>query len=73
MQGQSDYDLNLFAFGTFSPVNTRSAPTFFPLLGHPYLGPNKLQELIVKIRLQRKTMLINERIFISKFFLLTTA
>ena len=36
------YDLNFFAFGTFSPDTIFSAPTFFPLLGQPYLGPNKL-------------------------------
>src|SRR5271154_2060687 len=27
------YDLNFGAFGTFSPLNILSAPTFFPLLG----------------------------------------
>jgi len=37
------YDLNFFAFGTFSPDTIFSAPTFLPLLGQPYLGPNKLQ------------------------------
>ena len=38
------YALNFFALGTFSPLKTRSAPTFLPLLGHPYLGWNRLQE-----------------------------
>jgi hypothetical protein len=27
--------LNFFALGVFSPFRYRSAPTFFPLLGHP--------------------------------------
>jgi len=27
--------LNFLAFGTLSPLSSRSAPTFFPLLGHP--------------------------------------
>jgi hypothetical protein len=27
--------LNFFARGTFSPLINLSAPTFFPLLGHP--------------------------------------
>jgi hypothetical protein len=40
------YDLNFLAFGTLSPLRMRSAPTFLPLLGHPYLGlhepPNKI-------------------------------
>jgi hypothetical protein len=50
-----DYALNLGALGTFSPLNILSAPTFLPLEGQPYFGPNtllyKLQELKV---LQRK-------------------
>jgi hypothetical protein len=63
------YALNLFAFGTFSPVSTRSAPVFFPFAGHPYLGPNTLfqtlQELMVQIMVNKKRALINERVFIS--------
>jgi hypothetical protein len=43
-----DYDLNFGAFGNFSPLNILSAPTFLPLEGQPYFGPNilftKLQE-----------------------------
>jgi hypothetical protein len=42
------HDLNFGAFGTFSPLNILSAPTFLPLLGHPYLGANKLQEPALK-------------------------
>lgn len=38
------YALNFGAFGTFSPLNILSAPTFLPLLGHPYFGPNTLHE-----------------------------
>lgn len=30
-----DQALNFFAFGTFSPLISRSAPTFLPLLGQP--------------------------------------
>jgi hypothetical protein len=45
--------LNFGAFGTFSPLNILSAPTFLPLLGHPYFGPNKLfqslHELVLKL------------------------
>jgi hypothetical protein len=63
------YDLNLGALGTFSPVSTRSAPTSFPLAGHPYLGPNTLfhtlQELMVQIMAARKKALIKERVFIT--------
>jgi hypothetical protein len=36
------YTLNFEALGTFSPLNILSAPTFFPLLGHPDFCPNKL-------------------------------
>jgi hypothetical protein len=36
------YALNFFAFGTFSPLNNRSAPTFLPLLGQPLLGGKSL-------------------------------
>ncbi|MBS1599429.1 MAG: hypothetical protein JST75_14480 [Bacteroidetes bacterium] len=36
--------MNLGAFGTFSPLNILSAPTFFPLLGQPYFGLKTLQE-----------------------------
>jgi hypothetical protein len=47
------YDLNLGALGTFSPLKILSAPTFLPLLGHPYLGPKilliSLQELLQKM------------------------
>jgi hypothetical protein len=47
------YDLNLGALGTFSPLNILSAPTFLPLLGHPYFGPKtlliSLHEMLVKM------------------------
>jgi hypothetical protein len=35
----------------------RSAPTFFPLLGHPYFGPKTLQEE----KLERKKPLRKRR------------
>jgi len=48
----------LGALGTFSPLNILSAPTFFPLLGHPYLGPKilliSLHELLLKMRVENK-------------------
>jgi hypothetical protein len=47
--------LNFGAFGTFSPLNIRSAPTFFPLLGQPYLGPNKLLNTLQEIMLVENT------------------
>jgi len=62
------YDLNFGALGTFSPLNIRSAPTFLPSLGHPYLGPKilliNLQEL-----LQRRIAETNRRgnIFLPVF------
>src|SRR5450631_2022140 len=69
MLGRLHYDLNLGAFGTFSPVSTRSAPTSFPLAGHPYLGPNTLfhtlQEHMVNSMATRKKALTKERDFIS--------
>jgi hypothetical protein len=47
------YDLNLGALGIFSPLNILSAPTFLPLLGHPYFGPMtllmSLHEMLLKI------------------------
>jgi len=54
------YDLNFLAFGTFSPLRILSAPTFWPLPGQPYLGPNKLRnklqdEPVVNARKQAKT------------------
>jgi hypothetical protein len=33
---------HLPALGTFSPLRIRSAPTFLPSLGQPYLGPKRL-------------------------------
>ncbi|HMC85431.1 MAG TPA: hypothetical protein VKI61_07890 [Chitinophagaceae bacterium] len=69
MPGQLHYDLNLGAFGTFSPVSTRSAPISFPFAGHPYFGPNTLfhtlHELMVNKMAARKKALIKERVFIS--------
>jgi len=41
-----NYALNFLAFGTFSPLSIRSAPTFFPLEGQPDLGPKRPQELL---------------------------
>ena len=38
--------LNFLAFGTFSPAKIRSAPTFLPLLGQPYFGPNTLFHIL---------------------------
>jgi len=62
------YALNLFAFGTFSPVSTRSAPTFFPLAGQPYLGPktllHTLHELMLHTSTNKKNSLVNELVFI---------
>src|SRR5882724_2277623 len=49
------YDLNLLALGTFSPLNIRSAPTFLPLLGHPYLGPKTLFHNLQELPLSRMT------------------
>ena len=49
--------MNLAALGTFSPLKILSAPTFFPLLGHPYFGPKillislqELQKMIAEAR-----------------------
>jgi hypothetical protein len=63
-----DYALNFGAFGTFSPLNILSAPTFLPLEGQPYFGPNilftKLQELIVKQIVQ---ITVKQRMFLPFF------
>ena len=63
------YDLNFDAFGTFSPLKTLSAPTFLPLAGHPYFGPNNLfhmlQEDIEHISVKRRRKLRSERAFIE--------
>jgi hypothetical protein len=67
---KSYYALNFFAFGTFSPLNTLSAPTFFPSLGQPYLGPNKFRnklqdEPVVSTSRQAKMRMIwRELVFI---------
>jgi hypothetical protein len=53
-KGTKNQALNFFAFGTFSPLNIRSAPTFLPLPGQPYFGPNTLQEVAKKTRPVRK-------------------
>jgi hypothetical protein len=58
-----NHDLNFGAFGTFSPLNILSAPTFLPLLGHPYFGPNKLlkkpQELaVIEMKTHRRKITI---------------
>jgi len=54
-----DYALNFGALGTFSPLNILSAPTFLPLEGQPYFGPNTLlyilQELPVLQRMHSTT------------------
>lgn len=57
------YALNFFAFGTLSPLRTRSAPTFLPSLGQPYFGPNKLRkrlqdEPVVSVTKQTNTRMI---------------
>jgi hypothetical protein len=44
--------LNFDAFGTFSPLRIRSAPTFFPSLGQPYFGPKRLHEENVRRMIQ---------------------
>ena len=63
------YDLNFDAFGTFSPLRIRSAPTFFPSLGQPYFGPKRLcispQEL--PDRSMADKMAIRERLFTVGF------
>jgi hypothetical protein len=43
----------LGALGTFSPLNILSAPTFLPLLGHPYFGPNKLLKKLQELALNK--------------------
>ncbi len=58
------YALNFGDFGTFSPLSILSAPTFFPSLGQPYLGPNMLcihpqEELTVnKIARKKKRVMV---------------
>jgi hypothetical protein len=47
------YALNFFAFGTFSPLKTLSAPTFLPSLGQPYFGPNKLRNILQEVLVVR--------------------
>jgi hypothetical protein len=44
----------LGALGTFSPLNILSAPTFLPLEGQPYLGPNIPQELAANHKTRRR-------------------
>ena len=62
--GPGPYALNFGDFGTFSPLSILSAPTFFPSLGHPYLGPNMLcihphEELPVnKIARKKKRVMV---------------
>jgi hypothetical protein len=50
--------LNFGAFGSFSPLKMRSAPTFFPSLGQPLFGPKRLcnmpQEGSAVTRMARK-------------------
>jgi L-2-hydroxyglutarate oxidase LhgO len=52
--------LNFGAVGTFSPLNILSAPTFLPLDGQPYFGPNTLftkpQELPVLQKISSDTI-----------------
>jgi len=69
------YALNFGDFGTFSPLSILSAPTFFPSLGHPYLGPNILcihpqEELTVnKITRKKKRVMVLGRFIRSKIYL----
>lgn len=51
--GVRRHALNFFALGTFSPLRTRSAPTFLPSLGHPYFGPNKLRNMLQDVPVER--------------------
>jgi hypothetical protein len=68
------YALNFFAFGTFSPLKTLSAPTFLPSLGQPYFGPNKLrnilhEEPVVSASVQARMMTIWRDLIFINFFL----
>jgi len=53
------YALNFDAFGTFSPLRIRSAPTFLPLLGQPLFCPKRLctspQELLKMSNADKRT------------------
>jgi len=46
----------------------RSAPTFLPLLGQPYLGANKLQELNM-IKTEHKIIKLLAKSFIENQFI----
>jgi hypothetical protein len=51
--------LNLGGLESFSPLRIRSAPTFFPSLGHPYFGPKRLcimphEEMLVASMARRR-------------------
>jgi hypothetical protein len=63
-----DHDLNFFAFGTFSPLRMRSAPTAFPSPGQPYFGPNTLfhtrQELA---DISKKPLIVRMKIDLDVF------
>ena len=66
----ANYALNFLAFGTFSPLRILSAPTFLPLLGQPYFGPNKFRntlqdEPVVIIKRQAKmSTILRDLVFI---------
>jgi hypothetical protein len=48
------YDLNFFAFGTFSPLNNLSAPTFLPLLGQPRLTEHELIKKMANVQIHTR-------------------
>jgi hypothetical protein len=60
------YDLNFFAFGTFSPLNILSAPTFLPLLGQPYRAHELIKKMVKlqkQIRREARIGFIRDAIF----------
>jgi hypothetical protein len=66
-------DLNFFAFladfsALGSPPSSFSAPTFLPLLGQSYLGPNRLFQTLQdgSIIAKEQANNITRRVFIKK-------
>jgi hypothetical protein len=64
LQEGAIYDLNFFALGAFSPLSSRSAPTFLPLPGQPRLREPPNMELI---KLQEEAVKLTSTRAMSKF------
>jgi hypothetical protein len=63
------YAWNFGGLGSFSPLKIRSAPTFFPSLGHPYFDPKRLCIMPQEGRMEPSRVRVRKNVIVFRAFI----